>query len=475
MTSRAAIYCRISKDALELGEGVDRQEKDCRALAKANGWEVSDVYIDNDISAAGPVKKERPEWDRLLADADGGKFDRILAYSNSRLTRRLAELETLIQLHERTKVVINTVVSGNDDLSTADGRMVARIKASVDAAEAEKVGERVARAARQRAEKGIPQKGRHRLFGYTRDWEVHPEEAAYVFEAFERRAKGESTTAIAKDFTSRGIQTVAGNVWKSGTLGVTLTKPIYCGLREYRGEIIGPSDVPTLVDKPLWDAAQANLANDKKGTNVRRYLLSGILRCGHCSAGMKGNPANHMYRCADTYGGCGRLSVKIKNADSYVFHAGIMKYAEGVGNATVDPPAKDYTADIEAVDAEIARLQEGFKHEVYTLPEVTPLLRDARDRRLALEEQAARERPKVNMPKIQRQWLDYVKMTLEQKRLFLGEHIDYVIVGPARSRGNQPFDPSRMEVHYTDGTRARIEAEPEEPMPHDEFETPEKP
>lgn len=468
---RAAIYCRISKDALEQGEGVDRQEQDCRAMAKASGWEVVDVYVDNDIGAAGPVKKQRPEWDRMLADADAGAFERILAYSNSRLTRRLAELETLIQLHERTKVLINTVVSGNDDLSTADGRMVARIKASVDAAEAEKVGERVARAARQRAEKGIPQKGRHRLFGYTRNWDVHPGEAALVVEAFERRARGESTTAIAKDFTARGIKTVAGNDWKSGTLGVTLTKPIYCGLRAYRGAILGESAVPALVDKPLWDAAQANLANDKKGTNVRKYLLSGILRCAYCSAGMKGNPANDMYRCADTYGGCGRLSVRIKNADAYVLYAAHMKYASIVGNAKVTPPTPtDYAGEIAALDSEIARLQEGFQGKVYTLQEVTPLLTNARDRKLALQQEQAIERQKSSMPKIQRQWLDVAKATLEQKRLFIGEHIDHVVVGPARSKGNQPFDPARMEVVYTDGTSERLERHIEEPMPHDLLE-----
>lgn len=333
MGARAAIYCRISDDALGEGLGVQRQEQDCRGLALSKSLDVVDVYVDNDVSAAGQAKKERPRWNALLEDARAGKFDFILAYSNSRLTRRLAELETLIQLHTDTGVEIHTVVSGNDDLSTADGRMVARIKASVDAAEAERVGERVSRAARQRAEQGIPQKGRHRLFGYTREWEVLDEEAEVVREMFERRARGESSTAIAKDLTRRGIRTVAGRDWKSGTLAVTLTKPLYCGLREYKGQIIGPSVVPALVDKPLWDAAQKNLANDKKGTNARKYLLSGILLCSHCLSPMKGNPSNQMYRCSTTYGGCGRLSVRIKHADDTVRYVALMRLAMKVGNA----------------------------------------------------------------------------------------------------------------------------------------------
>jgi site-specific DNA recombinase len=40
-------------------------------------------------------------------------------------------VERLITAHDRTGVEFRTVVSGRDDLSTADGRMVARTKASV--------------------------------------------------------------------------------------------------------------------------------------------------------------------------------------------------------------------------------------------------------------------------------------------------------------------------------------------------------
>jgi site-specific DNA recombinase len=40
----------------------------------------------------------------------------------------MLELEDLIKLHEETGVIFQTVVSGQDDLSTSDGRMVACIK-----------------------------------------------------------------------------------------------------------------------------------------------------------------------------------------------------------------------------------------------------------------------------------------------------------------------------------------------------------
>lgn len=44
--TRAAIYTRISKDLTVEGLGVTRQLKDCRAMAKRNGWQVVSEFPD---------------------------------------------------------------------------------------------------------------------------------------------------------------------------------------------------------------------------------------------------------------------------------------------------------------------------------------------------------------------------------------------------------------------------------------------
>ena len=46
-----AIYVRISEDRAGAGLGVARQEQDCRELAARRGWDVHDVYVDNDTEA----------------------------------------------------------------------------------------------------------------------------------------------------------------------------------------------------------------------------------------------------------------------------------------------------------------------------------------------------------------------------------------------------------------------------------------
>ncbi|WP_246430472.1 recombinase family protein [Streptomyces rectiverticillatus] len=51
MTTRAAIYVRISQDRDGAGLGIARQEEGCRALCARKGWDAIDVYPDNDVSA----------------------------------------------------------------------------------------------------------------------------------------------------------------------------------------------------------------------------------------------------------------------------------------------------------------------------------------------------------------------------------------------------------------------------------------
>src|SRR4029453_14556301 len=55
---RAAIYCRISRDPRGDLLGVQRQAPPCRALCERLGWEVVEVYTDDDLSAY--TGKHRP-------------------------------------------------------------------------------------------------------------------------------------------------------------------------------------------------------------------------------------------------------------------------------------------------------------------------------------------------------------------------------------------------------------------------------
>lgn len=77
-SARAAIYTRISLDRTGAGRGIERQEDDCRKLAKQRLFEVAEIYSDNDISAYSG--KRRPGYRKLLADVESGSIDVVLAW-----------------------------------------------------------------------------------------------------------------------------------------------------------------------------------------------------------------------------------------------------------------------------------------------------------------------------------------------------------------------------------------------------------
>lgn len=318
----AAIYCRISEDPEGEALGVARQEADCRALAEKQGLTVVEVYPENDTGAStASRKKSRPEYDRMLADARAGKFDVILAYSNSRLTRRPLEMEALIELYNTYKVRISTVVSGEDDMATADGRLMARLKANIDAAEAERTAERVARKHLENAMAGKPVGGT-RPFGWDDDKvTIRPTEAAAIRRAAEDVLAGVSMRKIAAEWNDQGfVTTLKGKPWTGAAVRQVLLSPRLAGLRVHRPKGTRWSPVPTvalgkdgrpvrgqwepIIDTAMHRALVAKLVTTDTRSRIprrgaRHYLATGLLRCGVCNGPMYGNKRGdtHYYSC----------------------------------------------------------------------------------------------------------------------------------------------------------------------------------
>lgn len=333
-TLEAAIYCRISADAEGRELGVDRQEADCRALAERLGMVVREVVVDNDLSASTNSSKTRPQYDDLLAQVRRGRFAAILAYSNSRLTRRPREFEDLLELHRQTGVRLVTVVSGEDNLATADGRMVARFKAVADAAEAERTSERVKRAKSQTAEAGR-YRGGPRPYGFNKDGVSHRKrEAEVIREATAAVLAGRSLRGIAQDLNERSITAPNGSRWDGSRLREILTRPRNAALinrgRADRGvlDIVGPAAWQPIVDEETWRAMYALLRDParkiNRGANLRRWFGSGLYRCGLCGGPMRASaiggtakrprPREVFYRCQEL----SHLMIKQTPTDNYV-------------------------------------------------------------------------------------------------------------------------------------------------------------
>ncbi len=126
---RAGVYTRISSDPSGQRAGVERQRANCEEYCLTRGWQVAELFEDNDYSASSG--RRRPAYERMLAAVESRRIDAIVTWHNDRLHRSPRELEAFIDLVERTGVRLAVVTGGDYDLTTPDGRLSARIVGAV--------------------------------------------------------------------------------------------------------------------------------------------------------------------------------------------------------------------------------------------------------------------------------------------------------------------------------------------------------
>ena len=88
---RCAIYCRYSADMQKESSLID-QEREAREYAERQGWTVVGIYSDAAMSGGS---SNRPDFERMKADANADAFDIVLSESIDRLSRNLVVTASL--------------------------------------------------------------------------------------------------------------------------------------------------------------------------------------------------------------------------------------------------------------------------------------------------------------------------------------------------------------------------------------------
>jgi site-specific DNA recombinase len=455
----AAIYVRISDDREGSALGVARQEQDCRALAAVLGWNVLDVYADNDMSAYSG--KRRPEYERLLADLGDGRAGAVLTWHTDRLHRSPRELETFISLCEAHRVEVRTVRAGELDLSTPSGRVAARLLGAMARYESEHKAERQARKALELAQAGKIGGGGTRPYGYASDRRtVDPDEAAIVREAAARILAGDSLRSLANDLTRRGVPTVKGGPWSVHPLRRLLLSARISGQREHHGEIVAPAEWPPIITPAQTARLRALLNDPGRRTNrtARRYLLAGLLVCGRCSARLVARPradGARRYICAKgpALPGCGGIAILAEPVEHLIAEAVLYRLdtpelaAALAGKAATDHESAVSLAELQADEAQRDELARTYGARAISLAEWLAARKpieqriEANRRRLARATRTSALDGLVGQADALRlRWTD---LPLARQRAIVAALLDRATVGPA-VRGRATFDPSRI-------------------------------
>src|ERR1700680_4781046 len=294
-TVRCAIYTRkSSEEGLEQEfNSLQAQREACEAFINSQrheGWVcLGTAYDDGGFSGA---TMDPPALQQLLADLTAGRVDIVVVYKGDRLTRSLTDFAKIVEILDARGASFVSVTQ-QFNTTTSMGRLTLNVLLSFAQFEREVIGERIRDKIAASKQKGMWMGGVP-PFGYRaqdRKLIIVDSEAEIVRFIFRRYAELGSVRLLKDELAARNIQS---KLWTSASGCVSGGKPFARGAlyvmlqnRIYRGEIVHNrqsylGEHEPIVDQPLWDAVQAQLASNaaqhNSGARTRQpSLLAGML------------------------------------------------------------------------------------------------------------------------------------------------------------------------------------------------------
>lgn len=455
--TEAAIYRRISQDREGSELGVERQEAECRELAERLGLTIVAVYTDNDTGASTKTRKRRPAFEAMLDDLAAGAFTTVVSYSMSRLTRRPREGEGLLELAEQGRLSIRTVASGDPDLTRADGRAMFRTLMAFDAAEAERISERVTAAAKQRAERGLHMGGPRR-FGYSADGsELVVEEAEAIRWAYGHIRSGGSLRSAGIEWQRRGLTGPGGGRQGAQQVRSALLRSQNAGLATYKGLAVGSSSLPAIIDVDTFREVVEILNDPARLVRPGRPasgMLAGLIVCTVCgdraytrTRKQKGGTSRVIYACHGR--GCvQRVRDRVDALIGGLVVAYLEQHRERLARPSVagDPTASERAAHLRDRLDRLQRLfTEGLLDPEDYAAGAAPLRADLRaaEALLAARAGAPATAALLAAGEVAEAWAG---LGVPQRRQVLRELIDRIELGPSTSRDTRVFTPEGISV-----------------------------
>lgn len=280
-----AAYIRVSTTEQKLhGISLDAQVQKLQEYADKNNMKIVEWYKDEGVSGKLKIKK-RPELQRMIHDAQKGKFKRILFIKLDRFFRSVAEYHECMKLIEP---VIWTATEEKYDLSTANGRAFVNMKLTIAELEADQTGERIQIVNEYKIKAGLPLFGTQSMpFCYAVEEPEHGERHKYIV----KRNEEIMEDLIAHILVNRSVRGAVGyinNKYKStfryNSIKKTLENEMICGY--YKGN---PNYCKPYVTRETFEEIQRIIhRNPRTSGEEHVYIFGGLIECSECGNRLAG-------------------------------------------------------------------------------------------------------------------------------------------------------------------------------------------
>ena len=340
---KAAIYCRLSEEdknkqnETDDSNSIQNQKTMLLQYAINQGWEVFDIYSDDDYAGAD---RRRPQFNKLLKDAEAHKFDIILCKNQSRFTRELELVEKYIHgLFPIWGIRFVSIVD-NADTANKGNKKSRQINGLVNEWYLEDMSDNIRSVLTSRRQNGF-HIGAFALYGYQKDpmqkghLIIDEEAAAVVREVFTLFSQGYGKTAIARMLNDRGIpnpseykrrkglryqhpKSKTSTLWSYYTISNMLTNEIYIGnmvqgkygsvsyktkackpIPKSQWIIVKDTHEP-IISRALWDRVQKLINRKAKPfCSGKIGIFAGKAQCAYCGHILRStkNRGRHYLQC----------------------------------------------------------------------------------------------------------------------------------------------------------------------------------
>jgi len=317
---RVCAYCRVSSNQIEQKHSFSAQVEHYTSYITNNpAWEFAGIYADQALSGKNAAK--RPEFMRMVKDAENKKLDLIITKSISRFARNTTDcLETVRKL----KLLGIGIYFEKENINTlhSESELMLSILSSVAEEELVSISQNMRWSYQRRFKNGKLKINTTRFLGYDKDKSgnliINEEQASIVRRIFADYLSGLGISRIAKGLEAKNI---SGNVkWAFSTIRDIIKNEKYIGdmllqktitkdfkKKRNKGEVpmyYVRDTHPAIVSREDFEKAQELMAERARSKGnvegsrqkyLKRYALTGNIQCGHCGKTYK----RHIDNCGN--------------------------------------------------------------------------------------------------------------------------------------------------------------------------------